>query len=157
MTPWMHAALPLALVAALAGCRTPEPAGPARVTLQDRDGRPLQLRVEVVSRPADLARGLMHRERLAADAGMLFVYPDEDVRSFWMKNTLIPLDMLFIGANRRVVGVVENTTPLSLEPCTVDLPARFVLEVNAGTVRRHGIKIGTLVGLEGVPGVAPAR
>jgi hypothetical protein len=152
----LHAALGVLLVATLASCRTPEPMGPARVTLQDRDGRPVTVRVEVVSRPADLARGLMHRDHLAPDAGMLFVYPDEDVRSFWMKNTLIPLDMLFIGANLRVVGVVENATPLSLEPRTVDAPARFVLEVNGGTVRRHGIKLGSLVRLEAVPGLGPA-
>ncbi|HOX46135.1 MAG TPA: DUF192 domain-containing protein [Myxococcota bacterium] len=153
----LHAAIAGLLLCALAGCRTTETQGPPQVILQNREGQPLALRVEVVSRPEDLARGLMHRERLAADAGMLFVYPDEDQRSFWMKNTLIPLDMLFIGSNLRVVGVVENAVPLSLEPRTVDAPARFVLEVQGGFVKRHGIRLGSLVRLAGVPGLSAAR
>lgn len=137
------------LLALLSGCSSPELREP-RVLLEDRDGRPLVVRVEVVHRAADLARGLMHRDRLAPDAGMLFVYPDEDARSFWMKNTLIPLDMLFIGQNRRVVGVVENAEPLSLTQRTVDAPARFVLEVQGGYVRRHGVRIGSLVRFEAI-------
>lgn len=87
----------------------------------------------------------MHRQRMDEDAGMLFLFDRSSVQSFWMKNTLIALDMIFIDENLRVVGVVENAEPLTLGPRTVGAPSRHVLEVNAGVAARHGIATGTVV------------
>jgi hypothetical protein len=140
--------------AATHGCRKAS-SGPPAVVLQDDQGRPVRVLAEVVSRPEDRERGLMNRKTLAEDHGMLFIYPGEGNLSFWMKNTLIPLDMIFIGENRRIVGVVENTVPLSLESRKVDAPSRYVLEVNGGFFRRHGIVLGSAVGFEGIAEIPP--
>lgn len=138
--------------AGAAGCRQ-APSGPPSVVLTGRDGSEIPIRVEVVSRSEDQARGLMNRDRLAPDAGMLFVYPAEAPRSFWMKNTFIPLDMLFIGRDRRVVGVVHQAEPLTTTRRAVDAPSMFVLEVNGGLVKHRGVKLGSRVRLENIPGL----
>ena len=82
---------------------------------------------------------------------MLFLFDRASVQSFWMKNTLISLDMIFIDENFRVVGVVENAEPLTLDPRTVGAPSRYVLEVNAGVAARHGIGTGSVVEFVNVP------
>jgi hypothetical protein len=138
--------------AAGTGCRE-QASGPPRVVLTGRGGQAVAVKIEVVRRPHALRQGLMYRDRLAADAGMLFVYPAEAQRSFWMKNTYIPLDIVFIGANRRIVGIVRNAKPLTTAPRRVDAPSRFVLEVNAGFTRRHGVRTGGRVRFENVPGL----
>src|SRR5438105_86278 len=79
---------------------------------------------------------------LAADAGMLFVFPTESPQSFWMKNTPLPLDMVFIGADRRIVGIVVDTKPFSTNPLGVDAASQYVLEVHAGFCAQHGIAKG---------------
>ena len=91
----------------------------------------------------------MHRTSLADDAGMLFVFPETDEHSFWMKNTLIPLDMIFIDEDRVVVGVVAGAEPLTLEPRSAGV-SRFVLEVNGGWAARHGVAVGDRVTFENV-------
>jgi uncharacterized membrane protein (UPF0127 family) len=103
--------------------------------------------VEVVSKPADMQRGLMYRKHLAKDNGMLFIFRQEEPQSFWMKNTFIPLDMIFISAD---LVIVDITT---MQPCTVDpcpnytsrQPARYCLETNAGYARSHNITIGNKI------------
>jgi len=82
------------------------------------------------------ARGLMHVRDLAADAGMLFVYTEADRRSMWMKNTYIPLDILFIRSDGTVSSMVSNTEPLSLRSISSIEPVTFVLELNAGVTDR---------------------
>jgi uncharacterized protein len=76
------------------------------------------------------------------DEGMLFVFPDERRNSFWMHNTLIPLDMFFIDSSWNVVGVVQNAVPLTDSPRQVERRSRYVLEVNAGFAARHGYGAG---------------
>lgn len=98
--------------------------------------------VELALRPKQQAQGLMFRRELAESAGMLFVYPSERFISMWMKNTLIPLDMLFVDSAGYIVGIAERTVPLSLSSISSGQPALGVLEVNAGTVRRLGIQPG---------------
>lgn len=88
------------------------------------------------------ARGLMYRTALEQDQGMLFVFPDEQRRSFWMKNTCIPLDMLFIDRSGTIVGIVENVPTLNRVPRGVPCPAAYVLEVNAGWTREQGVFAG---------------
>lgn len=106
-------------------------------------------RVEVVTSPADRAKGLMFRRLtdMQDDQGMLFIFPDESPRKFWMKNTLIPLDMLFIGADSRVVGIVANAKPLSEEGRGVDKPSKFVVELLGGTAKKFSIVEGSKVEL----------
>jgi hypothetical protein len=101
--------------------------------------------VELAISAEQRAQGLMFRRRLAADAGMLFLYPDDRVISMWMKNTLIPLDMLFIGADGRIVQIAERAVPGSMAMVSSDRPARAVLELNGGTAARLRIKPGDRV------------
>jgi uncharacterized membrane protein (UPF0127 family) len=131
------------------GCQK-ETSGPPQVVLQGANGKEIFVKVEIASQPQERERGLMFRKELAENAGMLFVYQAEAPLSFWMKNTYLPLDMIFINDSMRIVGVVENATPLTLEPRSVDTPARYVLEVNGFFMRRHGILQGSRVRFEGI-------
>ncbi|MFN7133069.1 MAG: DUF192 domain-containing protein [Myxococcales bacterium] len=121
-----------------------------KVTLRTRTGKELVLDVEIVSNDEDRARGMMFRKSLPAMAGMIFVFPEEEVHSFWMKNTLIPLDMIFADRDGRIVGVVENAQPQTLNPRMVDGKSKFVLEVNGGFAARHGIAAGDTLELTGM-------
>jgi uncharacterized membrane protein (UPF0127 family) len=103
-----------------------------------------RLKVEVVSKPSDLQMGLMYRKNLAKDSGMLFIFPEERPQSFWMKNTFIPLDMIFISSDLVIVDIT-TMNPCKTDPCpayTSKQPARYCLEVNAGYARSHNIAIG---------------
>jgi uncharacterized membrane protein (UPF0127 family) len=106
---------------------------------------PIRLKVEIAAADGERQKGLMFRERLGDDEGMLFLFPTERYNSFWMHNTLIPLDMIFIDADWNVVGVVENATPLTDDPRRVDRMSRYVLEVNAGFSARYGLGAGATV------------
>jgi len=101
--------------------------------------------VEIVASQTARSRGLMFRRALAPDAGMLFDYQVEQPVSMWMKNTFIPLDMLFIAGDGRVVNIAQRTVPHSLRPIPSAGPVRAVLEVAAGTVDRLKIKAGDLI------------
>jgi uncharacterized membrane protein (UPF0127 family) len=111
------------------------------VTFPGAEGRPA-VDVEVVRERADAERGLMYRTGLAAEQGMLFVWSDERIRTFWMKNTCIPLDMLFIAGDGTIVGVIEEAPVLNEELLSIPCAASFVLEVNAGFTRHHGVTPG---------------
>ncbi|HXQ40157.1 MAG TPA: DUF192 domain-containing protein [Candidatus Udaeobacter sp.] len=106
---------------------------------------PQHFSVELATTEAERELGLMYRQNLAADAGMLFIYPGEQEVAFWMKNTLIPLDMLFIGADGRIRRIEERAIPLNETPISSIYPVKAVLEVNGGTVERLGIHAGDLV------------
>lgn len=106
---------------------------------------PRWFRVELARTPEELAQGLQHRRSLPADAGMLFDFGPERIVTMWMKNTYIPLDMLFIDAEGIVAEIAERTTPLSLQTLDSRVPVRAVLEVNAGTVAALGIRKGNRV------------
>jgi len=94
--------------------------------------------------------GLQYRHELAAGRGMIFLFPAEAPQTFWMKNTPIPLDMIFIDHDRKIVGIVEQTTPFSLEPRSVGVPSQFVLEINGGLAKRYGIQAGDRVRFDGI-------
>lgn len=106
---------------------------------------PQHFSVELATTEAERELGLMYRQNLAADAGMLFIYPGEQEVAFWMKNTLIPLDMLFIGADGRIRRIEERAIPLNETPISSIYPVKAVLEVNGGTVERLGIHAGDMV------------
>ncbi len=100
------------------------------------------LAVEAADSAKERARGLMCRRELAADAGMLFVYPEDTPARMWMKDTLLALDMLFIAGDGRIVQVTEEAQPLSEDWIEARQPVRYVLELKAGSARRLGIKQG---------------
>ena len=102
-------------------------------------------RVEVASTPQERAMGLMYRDHLDEDAGMLFIFEDDGLYSFWMKNTLIPLDMIWLDEDGTVVYIAENAQPCGSGTCPLINPGReagYVLEVNGGTVSNMGLKVG---------------
>lgn len=141
------------LVAASAACSNstnlPKAVVPT-VTLLPAGRAPVKVRVEVARTPDQRTHGLMFRERLDADAGMIFLFDEDDDHTFWMKNTPLPLDMIFITKDLAVAGIVENAVPFTTETRSCGQRSRFVLEVNAGFVARHGITAGTRVELAGV-------
>ena len=95
---------------------------------------------EVAKTPEQIERGLMFRKQKLGDKrGMLFLMK-RDIHSFWMKNTYISLDVLFLDGDMRVVGFVENTTPLSLESISIDKLSNNIIEVDSGTVAKYSIK-----------------
>jgi len=99
-----------------------------------------------VARTAEQRRtGLMFRRHLAPDAGMLFTFDPPQLVSMWMKNTILPLDMLFIDAQGRIVNIARNTTPFSLDTIASAGPVAAVLEVAGGTTEKLGIKAGDRV------------
>jgi uncharacterized protein len=106
---------------------------------------PRRFTVELARSPEQQQRGLMFRKSLAADAGMLFDFGDTRPATFWMKNTLIPLDMLFIAADGHVADIHERAVPLSEATIESKVPVRAVLELNGGSVARFGIHRGDLV------------
>ena len=120
------------------------------VRLTAADGRTHQVRVELAATPPDRQRGLMQRESMADDAGMLFVFPEDTDGAFWMKDTLIPLSIAFIAADGRIVDLKD------MQPQSTDLHApraryRYALEVNQGYFARAGIRAGDRVELPALP------
>ncbi|WP_421950534.1 DUF192 domain-containing protein [Pelagibacterium sp.] len=98
--------------------------------------------VEIADSPEETSRGLMFREELAPDAGMLFDFINERPASFWMQNTLIPLDMLFIKADGEIVRIHENAIPMDTTPIPSGEPVRFVLEIPGGRSAELGLEAG---------------
>lgn len=125
----------------------------ARVVLKDAFGGQHVVDAEVAATPDSRARGLMWRKELAAGKGMLFIFPREEVQSFWMRNTLISLDLLFINSEGRIVGIVERAEPRTLTPRTVGEPGRYVLEVPGGWCQSKGITRGGTVEFHGLDGL----
>src|SRR5262245_52029556 len=107
--------------------------------------RKIKFNVELAVNEAERARGLMFRDKLGPYDGMLFDFHREAPVSFWMKNTLIPLDMLFIAADGTIRHVHANAVPLSTDPIPSEYPVRAVLEINGGSARLLGIKPGDKV------------
>jgi uncharacterized membrane protein (UPF0127 family) len=135
----------LLLTAGLSTCRS-EP----RVVVSTKSGKDYAVRVEIADTPAKREMGLQYRNELADGQGMLFLFPSEEVLTFWMKNTPIPLDMIFIGSDMKIVGIVREAAPFSLAPRSVGAPSRFVLEIKGGLAKQKGIEAGDTVRFEGI-------
>src|SRR5262249_13414989 len=105
-------------------------------------GSAYKFEVEVVSTPEGRERGLMFRKSMAPNAGMLFLYPDEQPVAFWMKNTLIPLDMLFLKSDGSIAHIAHNAVPYDETPIESGAAVKAVLEVNGGIADQLGIKEG---------------
>jgi uncharacterized membrane protein (UPF0127 family) len=108
-----------------------------------------RVRVEIAEKDPHRLRGLMYRTSLGEDEGMLFVFEQRRTHRFWMKNTCIPLDMLFIDYDGLIVGIEENVPTLNQNNYQVPCPSQYVLEVNAGWTRKHGVRAGQRVELPG--------
>src|SRR5262249_54743244 len=106
---------------------------------------PHRFTVEVAETPEQMQQGLMFRRNMAADAGMLFDYKTPTVATMWMRNTLIPLDMLFVDAQGRIVNAHQRAVPQSLDMIAAAAPVRAVIELNGGTAARLGIAPGDQV------------
>lgn len=112
---------------------------------------PVTVPVEIANTPATREHGLMYRTDLGADAGMLFLFPHDEDLQFWMKNTPLRLDMIFIDASRTIVGIVADTQPFSTQARGVGKPSRYVLEAHAGFCAKHGIASGDKIDFMQVP------
>jgi len=123
------------------------PANLPLVTIHPEKGAPFQVQVELALTNPQRAKGLMYRKSMDANHGMLFVMDRIANHSFWMKNTYISLDMLFISPEGEVVGIVERTEPKTLTGRGVGLPSKYVLELNGGACASRGIKAGAWVDL----------
>ena len=132
---WLLGLVGLVLVAACEG--EPQPLGD-RLFVLTADSR-YEFFIEIAITPAQRSQGLMYRTELAANAGMLFHYGEPQIITMWMANTLIPLDMIFISADGRIVSIAERTVPESRATIPSEAPAIAVLEVPGGTADRLGI------------------
>ncbi|HEX7666552.1 MAG TPA: DUF192 domain-containing protein [Polyangiaceae bacterium] len=112
------------------------------------------LEVELALTDAESERGLMYRMSMPEEHGMLFDLHQTKEQTFWMHNTCIPLDMLFVDTNGVIVGILDNVPVLNDEPRSIGCWSRYVLETNAGWSRRHGVKPGDKVGL---PSTSPQK
>jgi uncharacterized membrane protein (UPF0127 family) len=137
---------PLLMLWSVAACAAPSQ---PQVTLYPQKGNPVRVSVEIADTHEKRALGLMYRRDLPALHGMLFLFPHQEPLSFWMKNTPLPLDIIFIDTTRTIVGIAQNTTPFSEKMLPSGKPAQFVLEVNGGFCQRHGIAVGDRVQLPG--------
>lgn len=126
-------------LAALSGCDGDET---RRAAIETRGGALHSFSVELALTPEEQRQGLMYRRELAEDAGMLFFYPACARAAFWMKNTYIPLDMIFVAADGRIVRIARMTEPETLDIHDSGLPVNGVFEVNGGLTERLGIKEG---------------
>ena len=113
--------------------------------LKRSDGKSFSYAIEIAKTEQQEMYGLMFRHSLAADAGMIFVYPTDEYISMWMKNTYIPLDMLFVRHDGIIVTITTHAKPLDLTPLSSGEPVRAVIELNAGDVEKNGFKTGDKV------------
>lgn len=100
---------------------------------------------EIADTPEKQSKGLMFRQKIKDDYAMLFIFPEEDTRSFWMKNTLIALDIIYLNCDRQIVDMYLTVQPCCSDPCpsyTSKFPAKYVLEINGGLSEKLKLKIG---------------
>lgn len=137
--------LRIALVAALAMCVAPAFAADQVPLLIHAGGSTYKFEVEIADTADERAQGLMFREHLDPNEGMLFLYPTEKPVAFWMKNTPLPLDMIFIDGTGRIVHVAAMAKPFDTSPISSEGPTKAVLEIIGGSAGQLGIKPGDLV------------
>ena len=111
---------------------------------------PVTVEVDVAATEPLRRRGLMFRRTMPRDEGMLFVFDEPEVQRFWMRNTYLRLDMIFIDAAHRIVGIVQDAAPLTETERAVDAESLYVLEVHGGFAARHAIAPGGSVRFEGL-------
>lgn len=132
-------------VTACAAATDARPAASESVKVVTASGKSHVFKVEIADDEPEREQGLMNRESLARDTGMLFQFEDMAVRSFWMRNTLIPLDILYLDDKGRIVSIARNAKPLDETPLSSIIPAKGVLEINGGQAAELGIMPGDTV------------
>lgn len=142
--------LPLLALLLLCPCCADEK--PSVVIHPKNDSESVRVIVELAQTAGQRSMGLMYRKKLGPTRGMLFLYDQEQTHRFTMRNTAIPLDMIFINSSQTVIGILENTKPYANGPFSINRPSRYVLEVNAGFCARNGIAIGDNVVFHNFPG-----
>lgn len=132
--------LALACTAADAGDAAPHgPQIPVTITTEAGD---VTFQAEIADTPEERQLGLMHRTAMREKDGMIFLFAHEQQLAFWMRNTLIPLDMIFIKADRTILGIYRNAVPETDDPRDVPGESQYVLEVNGGFCQRHNVNAG---------------
>jgi uncharacterized membrane protein (UPF0127 family) len=116
-----------------------------RIPVSIGAGESVVFQAEIADTPEERSKGLMFREHMGDREGMLFLFPQSSQQSFWMRNTLIPLDMIFIQSDRTILGIVENATPKTETPRRVQGESQFVLEINGGLSKTLGLAAGQTV------------
>ena len=131
------------------------PAVPAGPRIVFPDGTVIH--VEIASDDPTREQGLMFRDQMAADRGMIFLFPQNGVYPFWMKNTIIPLDMIWIDEQHKVNYVASDVPPCKADPCpnygSTTIPSRYVLETAAGIAKKHNVAAGSVLRFEGLDNV----
>lgn len=152
----MHGGIPairsalfaVALAVALVTMSACDPSPAVAVIAPDRSTRAV-IQVEIVDTPGKREVGLMYRRHLDRDSGMLFVFPRPQAVSFWMKNTIIPLDMIFADPSGRVIGIIANAEPYSVKRLGPFDTTLYVVEVNGGYTAGHGVAVGDRLEFQG--------
>jgi uncharacterized protein len=121
-----------------------------RITFKKNGKDAASFYIEIAQEFDTQRRGLMYRRKLHPEWGMLFAYSAEFARAYWMKNTLIPLDMVFMDKTGKVIGILEGVEPLTRRKRGIEEPSRFMLELNAGTAKKKGIQKGMTIQLDQV-------
>jgi uncharacterized membrane protein (UPF0127 family) len=120
-------------------------ASPPEVRIHTAVGEEISITVELANTPEKRGLGLMYRKELEPGKGMFFLFPSEQPLTFWMKDTPLSLDLVFINRDGRVVNIVKGATPYSEKPLSSERPAQYVLEVPAGFCESRGIGLGDRV------------
>ncbi len=131
----------IALLVVLCGCITKKVIPFSIIS----EGGKVEIDIEIADDPKERSKGLMYRKSLPQNSGMLFIFENERNVSFWMKNTLIPLDMIFIAENGTITEIKQNIQPCESDPCESypsNEPTKYVLEVNANFSKENNIQVG---------------
>jgi len=125
----------------LTSCESSKPLSELKLISAD-GSKVIKLQVEIMDNEPGRQVGLMYRKEMPENQGMLFIFPNEEPRSFWMKNTFLELDMLFFDSKKKLVSIVKRATPLTETRRESNLPALYVLEVLGGSADKWGIETG---------------
>ena len=118
----------------------------SRITIITADGHSEFFNVECAISSIEKTKGLMFREKLDNDEGMFFIWESDELRKFWMKNTLINLDILFINSEHKIVHIEEDAQSGSTKIISSKIPVKYVLEINAGQAKKRNITFGAILG-----------
>ena len=129
------------------GVKEPQFVKEGELEFQKKDKKTVIRKIEVEIADNDREReiGLMYRKSMDDTRGMLFIFPNQELQSFWMKNTIIPLDIMYVNSDKEIVKIYRNTTPFSEKSLPSERPAMYVVEVAGGFSERHGITEGDFV------------
>jgi hypothetical protein len=155
--PALAMLLTLALAAAPAIASRPIDAPDERLVIQVSEDKQHEFRIHLAVSPSERSQGLMYVRKMPDDVGMLFVYERPTLISMWMKNTYIPLDMIFIGEDGRILTIASDTVPHSLATISSGKPAIAILELNAGISKKLGLAPGQLVRQRVLPSAAKGQ